>query len=140
MRPGRSAAMLCACAALALAGCARSGAAPPIRRGAACAACGMEIESLRFACERRAGREWRVYDSIECLLRDGGPRAASQAWLADYDSAALHSADSLWVVQGSFPSPMGGGYAAFLSRAAADSLAAQARGTVARLAARVEHS
>ena len=46
----------------------------------------------------------------------------------------LHAADSMWVVRGSFPSPMGGGYAAFLERASADDVAARTSGRVARLA------
>jgi len=90
----------------------------------------MEISDLRFACEKSVGRGWRIFDSIECLLRD--PNAGSSV-LTDYDSRLLHSADSLWVVHGAFPSPMGGGYAAFLDRAAADTVAAQAQGEVGRL-------
>jgi len=101
----------------------------------------MEVQDLRFACERAVGRTWRAYDSIECLLRDatsrpgaaGGVPGISGAWLADYDSRTLHAADSLWVVRGEFASPMGGGFAAFLDLAAADSVAAATRGRVDRL-------
>jgi len=91
----------------------------------------MEIQDLRFACERRADKSWRVYDSIECLLGDGP--VAGAVYLADYDRKTLHSADSLWVVRGEFPSPMGGGFAAFLGRESADEIAASSRGTVGRL-------
>jgi len=113
------------------AGCSAPSGPPAIRLGSPCAGCGMTIEDLRFACERRAGSQWRAYDSIECLLRDGGVAAA---FLADYDTRTLHAADSLWVVEGSFPSPMGGGLAAFAARAAADTIAARTAGRVARLA------
>ena len=105
--------------------------------------CGMEVRNLRFACERSEGRRWRVYDAIECLIRDVDalPAAIATAplsgtlWLSDYDGQALHAADSLWVVRGEFASPMGGGFAAFLDLAAADSIAAVTRGRVDRLVA-----
>jgi len=120
------------------AGCAGSGGPPSIATGTPCAACGMEVQDLRFACERKAGGNWRVYDAIECLVRDAGnaatPGDTGNAWLADYDSRTLHAADSLWVVRGAFASPMGGGLAAFRDRAAADSVAAMTRGLVDRLA------
>jgi nitrous oxide reductase accessory protein NosL len=117
--------------ALVLAGCAGPGDGPrPIAAGTPCAACGMAIEDLRFACEDESGGTWRAYDSIECLLRAVPP--ADRAWLADYDTRTLHAADSAWVVQGDLPSPMGGGYVAFVDRAAADEVAAARRGRVAR--------
>lgn len=118
-------------------GCAPSTGAPAIAFGTPCAVCGMEVRNLRFACERSRDGHWHVYDSIECLIRDAGPAAASPApgtvWLSDYDGQALHAADSLWVVRGEFPSPMGGGFAAFIDLAAADSVAAATRGRVDRL-------
>ncbi|MBI5711702.1 MAG: hypothetical protein HZC42_15575 [Candidatus Eisenbacteria bacterium] len=128
--------------ALVTADCARRGGPPPIARGTPCAACGMKADDLAFACERQVGRGWRVYDAIECLIGDvvgtEGDAVATPAgavFLADYDTETLHDADSLWVVKGSFPTPMGGGYAAFLARAAAESIAAQTAGRVDRLAA-----
>jgi nitrous oxide reductase accessory protein NosL len=122
--------------AAALGGCARSG-PPRIRLDTPCAACGMSISDRRFACERVVAGRARAYDSIECLLREaaeGAGPGAGATWLADYDQAALHAADSMWVVCGAFPSPMGGGYAAFLDRAAADHVAARTRGRVGRFA------
>jgi hypothetical protein len=95
----------------------------------------MEMQDLRFACEREVGKGWRVYDAIECLLRDGVATSEGRVFLADYDRQALHPADSLWVVRGEFASPMGGGFAAFASLATADSIAAATRGRVDRLAA-----
>ena len=117
-----------------MAGCAPAG-PPVIAAGTECATCGMPIEDARFACARRdlAARKvvWRVYDSLECLARDWEPRATPRdAYGADYDQARLHRADSLWVVRGSFPSPMGGGLASFLDRAAAQGIADQTRGVV----------
>jgi hypothetical protein len=142
MRPRETAAVVAALA-LSIAGCARPAGPPTIALGTPCVACGMEVRDLRFACERDAGDRWRVYDSIECLIRDAaaapaeavrGPRFGA-AWLSDYDRQTLHAADSLWVVRGEFASPMGGGFAAFLDLAAADSIAAATRGRVDRLAA-----
>lgn len=124
-----------AAVALSVAGCARPATPPPIAIGTPCASCGMEVRDLRFACERDAGTRWRVYDSIECLLQDIGAGPAGRVYLADYDRQALRAADSLWVVRGELASPMGGGFAAFLDLAAADSIAAATRGRVDRLAA-----
>lgn len=117
---------------LGVAACSATG-PPPIRTGMPCVTCGMEIRDLRFACERETGGKWRRYDAIECLIRDAA--AGGPAWLTDYDAVTLHAADSVWVVAGSFPSPMGGGFAAFLSREAADRVAEATRGRVDRLPA-----
>ncbi len=95
----------------------------------------MAAEDLHFACELKTTRGWRVYDAIECLLKDARAERSARAWLADYDSRALHAADSLWIVKGSFPTPMGGGYAAFADRATADTVAARTAGRVDRLVA-----
>ena len=120
-----------------MAGCAPAG-PPAIVTGTECVRCGMSIADLRFACARRdvAARKvaWRVYDSIECLAGDWD-RAATlrDVHAADYDQARLHRGDSLWVVHGSFPSPMGGGLAAFLDRDAAQGVADQTRGVVMTL-------
>ena len=115
------------------AGCAGSDRPRPIPLGSECAQCGMAIQDLHFACEDRRDGRYRYYDSIECLLR-AGP-VAGRAWLADYDSKVLHDADSMWVVRASIPSPMGGGFAAFRERPAADGIARDREGRVARLAA-----
>jgi nitrous oxide reductase accessory protein NosL len=141
-RPERRPSWLWLAAFLVAAGCAPAKGPPPIAAGAPCAACGMAVRDLRFACERKHDRGWRVYDAIECLIRDAGGAggaaavaAIPEAWLADYDTQRLHPADSLWVVRGEFASPMGGGFAAFADRAAADSVAALTRGRVERFAA-----
>lgn len=130
--PWRAVVLAVAVAALAGCGAGRSG-PPRIALGTPCAACGMRIQDLRFACERPVADGWRVYDSIECLVGDTHGVAPTDAYLADYDSQTLHAVGSVWVVQGSFPSPMGGGYAAFVSREAADGIAAQSQGRVGRL-------
>jgi nitrous oxide reductase accessory protein NosL len=116
---------------LLLAGCARPAGPPAIAAGTPCAVCGMRIEDVRWSCERRVDGGWRVYDAIECLLADSSARGP--AWLTDWDHRGLHAADSLWVVQGDLPSPMGGGFVAFLDRTSADEVAAVRRGRVARL-------
>jgi nitrous oxide reductase accessory protein NosL len=74
-----------------------------------------------------------MFDSIECLLEADPP--AARAWLADYDARTLHAADSIWVVRAEIPSPMGGGYAAFMERSSADEIAAARNGRVGRLSA-----
>ncbi len=116
------------------AACARSQGPPRVRLGAPCAACGMAIRDARFACVLREGGKDRQYDSIECLLEDGPPPADASAHLADYDWSVLHTADSLWVVKGDFPSPMGGGLAAFSALESAREIAARTSGRVGRLA------
>jgi nitrous oxide reductase accessory protein NosL len=115
-------------------GCARPVSGPPaIADGVPCVACGMPVHDLALACERKIAGGWRIYDSVECLLRDAAATPGGASYLADYDRRALHAADSLWVVKGSFPTPMGGGLAAFLDRAAADTVAARTGGRVGRL-------
>jgi len=117
---------------LLLAGCTRAGGPPPIARSAACATCGMTVGSSRFACERQRAGRTRVYDSIECLLRDAESATSDATWLRDYDDGSLHAADSMWLVRGTFATPMGGGYAAFHSGASAAQLARETGGRAAR--------
>jgi nitrous oxide reductase accessory protein NosL len=116
---------------LAVASCQSSNRPPAIEAGRECARCGMTIGGLRFACEAQDAHGWRQYDSIECLV---GDQVRGPAWLADYDSRGLVPSESLWVVKGDFPSPMGGGLAAFRDRAAADDIASRTHGRVGRLA------
>ena len=119
------------------AGCARPSGPVPIAMGTPCASCGMEVGDLGFACELARKDSVRIYDSIECLLRDH-PAAGDRVYLADYDTRTLHAADSLWIVKGSFPTPMDGGLAAFRRRSAADEVAARAHGRVGAWAAAME--
>ena len=119
-------------AALASLGCASGSAPPTIAADAPCAICGMSASSARFACERRDGRRWRVFDSIECLVRDKATSSATTVWLPDYDQARLHRADSLWIVKGQLATPMGGGLVAFLDRGSADAVARTSAGRVGR--------
>lgn len=128
------AAALAVLLALPATGCAERPGPPTIALGTRCFTCGMEARDLRFACEREAGGEYRVYDSIECLLRDKDPPSRGAVYLADYDRKTLHAADSLWIVKGHFPTPMDGGLAAFSNRASADDVAASTRGRVGRWA------
>ena len=118
-------------------GCARLPEPVPIAKGTPCALCGMEVSDLGFACERARKDGVRIYDSIECLLRDR-PVAGDRVYLTDYDSRALHRADSLWIVKGYFPTPMGGGLACFLSRSAANEVAVRAHGRVGAWSAAME--
>ena len=128
----RALAMLAASVMLAAtAGCSPAGGPPAIHAGSPCASCGMAIQDRHFACARGEGRRARRYDAIECLLRDSA--ATGRTWLADYDRSTLHAAESLWVVHGRITSPMGGGFAAFADRAAAEAVAAERSGRVGRL-------
>ena len=123
--------------ALALAACTPGAGPRPITAGTECATCGMAIQDLRFACEERRAGRYRFYDAIECLMRSG---PTSQAiWLADYDSRTLLPADSVWVVKADIPSPMGGGLVAFRDRSAAEEIAVERRGRVARFAEFASH-
>ena len=88
---------------------------------------------LRFAASREVEGRWRAYDAIECLLTDRARRPGGPAWLSDYTTKALRPEKELWVLRGDFPSPMGGGLAAFATRAEAESLAFATDGVVARL-------
>lgn len=115
-----------------LAGCARQAGPPPIAPGTACAMCGMSIENVRFAAEMRSGGAWKAYDDIGCLLRATREDRQAPVWLTDHDTRTLHAADSVWVVKGSLPTPMGSGCVAFVDRAAADEVARQAGGQVMR--------
>ncbi|HEX7076830.1 MAG TPA: hypothetical protein VF363_00235 [Candidatus Eisenbacteria bacterium] len=117
-----------------LPGCVRApeSGAPRVALGTPCATCGMEVRDLRYACASRRGGTVRVYDSIECALR-GGAESAAAVYVADFDTGGLHAADSLWVVRADLPTPMGGGYVAFLDRRPADRVAAARAGRVGRL-------
>jgi hypothetical protein len=119
-------------AALGAAGCGDASAPPPIAADTPCSSCGMSASNPRFACERRDGRGWRVFDSIECMARENRGTDAASVWLPDYDQARLHRADSLWIVRGKLATPMGGGLVALLDRRAAEALAGSCDGRVAR--------
>ncbi|HEY7727315.1 MAG TPA: hypothetical protein VID50_02565 [Candidatus Eisenbacteria bacterium] len=130
------AARLAAVLLLALAaGCGRRAGPPAVVMGTPCATCGMSVSDRHFACVRQVDGRWRTYDSIECLIRDAASTPGGIAYLSDYDTATLHPADSLWIVQGEFSSPMGGGLASFLHRGAADTVASRTSGRVARFTA-----
>ena len=115
-----------------LTGCSRVPGPPRVELGKPCATCGMAVHEIRFAGVLRGERGDRQYDSIECLVKDTEARGV-QAYLADYDRGALHAAESVWVVKGDFPTPMGGGLAAFASLTSAREVADQTHGQVLRL-------
>ena len=114
-------------------GPSRDAGPPPIEAGTPCAACGMGIADARFAATREVEGRWRAYDAIECLLADRARLAGGPAWLSDYATKTVRPASELWVLRGDFPSPMGGGLAAFARRAEAESLAFATDGVVGRL-------
>ena len=107
-------------------GCRSNAQDPSIQMGmAVCATCGMTINDARFAALVQEGETVRTYDSIECLLKDRralGKATAQGVWMMDFDTHTLYPSSTVTIVKGDFPSPMGGGYAAFtdLARARAE--------------------
>ena len=136
MSRDRAAGAVVACLILAFLapGCGKHAGPPGIALGTPCATCGMDVEDLRFACESGSRGVYRVYDSIECLIRDRDRPSPAAIYLADHDRKSLHAVDSLWIVKGSFPTPMDGGLAAFLDRSSAEDVASTTRGRVGRWA------
>lgn len=125
------------CLAILAIGCGSAVGTPRIEAGAPCVRCGMETRDLRWAGARRVDGRVRIYDSIECALNERSPAdatAGSGLYLTDFATAALHRADSLWIVRADIPSPMGGGFAAFLDRSAAERVALERNGRAGRLA------
>ena len=133
MRSERQLALLVALTFAVAAGRSRDPGPPRIQVGEPCATCGMAVQEVRFAGLVRGENEDRQYDSIECLIQDTRPGGA-RIYLADYDQGDLHAADSLWVVKGDFPTPMGGGLAAFASIESARDVAERTHGRVTRFA------
>jgi hypothetical protein len=103
-----------------LAGCAGKDAAgpPPLAVGTdACAACGMIVKDPHYAGAAREEGRVLAYDAIECLVRarrQAGGTVSDAIWVADHTTGVLHPQSAVTIVQGGYPSPMGGGFAAFL--------------------------
>lgn len=106
--------------------------------GTLCSLCGMEIRDTHFASAlREASGEVRSFDAIECLIQDrrehGGLDEAS-IWLPDLGEGQLYPAERMTIVRGGFPSPMGGGFAAFRDAELAGRLTAERKGQAGSLA------
>lgn len=97
--------------------------------GAVCHVCGMNADDLGFASLLRTPEGDKVFDAIECAVRHVRLHPGGNVWLPDLPSGVLQPADSMRVVKANYPSPMGGGYAAFLDHDLAGREAA-ARGGV----------
>lgn len=103
------------------AGCGGGGEdTPAVHLGSdVCVSCRMTVDDAKYAAAIRTGDgAVLTYDAIECLVRDlrtrRGADAPAEVWLPDFAAAGeLHHADEMTVVRAGFPSPMGGGYAAF---------------------------
>lgn len=133
-----------ALALLLMTGCGGGGATdgpPSLTMGQdRCAACSMAVSDPAFAAAARlADGTVLAYDAPECLVRDlrtrTGATAPAAIWLADLPSATLRPADTMTLVLADFPSPMGGGYAAFADAALAATEANARHGVAAPLAA-----
>ncbi len=96
---------------------------------AECAVCGMTVGDARYAAVLRESDQDSYYDAIECLVRRLRQGATGEAWLSDYEPPhALIPATSATVLLAGFPSPMGGGYAAFSDPERARALAESRKG------------
>lgn len=83
-----------------------------------CASCRMTLTEPGFSpAARLAGGQTLAYDAIECLVGDLRARRGDQApvtvWLPDLPTGVLHEAAVMTIVLADYPSPMGGGFAAF---------------------------
>jgi copper chaperone NosL len=108
-----------------------------------CAECGMKVEDGRFTAALRDGNGVQVFDSIECAaraVRKRGGESGGEVWLADFDTGVLHREADMTVVLADYPSPMGGGFAAFADPVHASSEAAARGGVTGRLADAVRGS
>lgn len=108
-------------AAGAFAACAGdSGDGPPkIPALAECHVCGMTASDKQYASMVRTQEHALVFDSIECAVRHVRLHPEGEVWLSDFSGGGLRRAKDLTVVRADFPSPMGGGYAAFADGAVA---------------------
>ena len=100
----------------------------------ACAHCGMLVsEPVYAAAYRDAGAEPRVFDDIGCLaaeLRQATP-ATRRVWVHDFDTGEwIDGERAAYVHADTLRTPMGGGYLAFRTRAAAERAAAAKHGRV----------
>ena len=100
-----------------LGGCRSKAPSPSINFGkAVCETCGMTVNDPRFAALFEDESTQQTFDSIECLLkgkRISGDTGVQGIWIMDFDTQKLCPASALTIVKADFPSPMGGGYAAF---------------------------
>ena len=112
----------------------------------ACAACGMKVADAGYAAAARLpDGQTLAYDAIECLVRDlrvrRGDGAPAGIWLPDFASGGeLKPAADMTVVLADYPSPMGGGYAAFADPAVAAAEAASRDGVAGPLQGFVDGS
>jgi len=126
--------------ALGAAGCGGKNSEGPPRLTAGedvCAECGMTLGDLHYAAAMREGDRVLIYDSIECLARarrKAGGTVSDRIWMADFETVELHPQSAMTVVQAGYPSPMGGGFAAFADPAQARSEAAAKGGVTGTLA------
>ena len=111
--------LLCFLLGAGIAGCGgKGGEQPPqvVLGSTACDACGMTINDARFMAVMAATKPERAYDSIECLVRvvrASGETVSDAIWVSDFDARTLRRQSELTFVHADYPSPMGGGYAAF---------------------------
>jgi hypothetical protein len=127
-----------------MAGCGGGEEIPALRYGEdVCAACGMDVTDPAFAALAVTSEgERRPYDSIECAVRDlraHDPSLRGEVLLPDHaDPGTLHPWRAMTVVRADYPSPMGGGYAAFVDARTAAAEAESRGGTSGSLQGFVE--
>jgi hypothetical protein len=84
----------------------------------------MTLADLHYAAAVRESGRVLAYDSIECLARarrKARGTVSDGIWIADFGTGALHPQSAMTVVRADYPSPMGGGFAAFADPAQARS-------------------
>ncbi|NNF05438.1 MAG: hypothetical protein HKN21_01630 [Candidatus Eisenbacteria bacterium] len=121
-------------------GCEGSGSdgAPTLEMGKSeCVACGMVINDTRYAAAiKSATGEVAGFDALECLIRHArrNKKEGDQIWLSDFYDLQMYPESQMMVVLADFPSPMGGGLAAFKDKSKAEEAAATRRGEAGLLA------
>lgn len=115
-------------------GCESSGGdgPPTLEMGKAeCVACGMVINDARYAAAVKSGTgEVNGFDALECLIRHArrNTEEGDQIWLSDFYDSRMYPESQMTVVLADFPSPMGGGLAAFKDKSKAEEAATTRRG------------
>lgn len=117
--------------------------APQVELGRAeCVECRMNVEDARYmAAVRTADGATEAFDSVECVIKRLRRDASGTVWLTDFESPGTWvQATDATVVRAGFPSPMGGGYAAFANPERAQGIAAERGGVAGSLDAFVSGS
>jgi copper chaperone NosL len=98
-----------------------------------CAHCQMLVSDVVYAAALRvAGAEARVFDDIGCMAAELRQAAAERrVWVHDFETGEWIDGDrAVFVHSATLRTPMGGGFVAFKTRAAAERVAREKNGRV----------